>query len=64
MKGLIIFIVSIIAFICLSIYAFWDMQTDMEVAGMIFTIMFALSFVFALCVFFVEVNKEEKPQKF
>ncbi len=60
MKGLIIFIVSIIAFICLSFWAFWDMQTDFEIAGMLFTIMFALSFLVVLFSFIFDTERIKK----
>jgi hypothetical protein len=63
MKGLIIFISSVIAFICLSFWAFWDMETDMEIAGMLFTGMFAFAFLVALLSFIFDI-KVERIKKF
>ena len=64
MKGLIIFVLSVIAFICLSVYAFWDMQTDMEVAGMLFTLMFGFSFFVVFIGFMFEIDLVAKVKKF
>jgi quinol-cytochrome oxidoreductase complex cytochrome b subunit len=66
MKGLIIFIASIIAFISLSFWAFSNMETDLEISGMLFTIMFTIGFSFILFRFFFSFKPKQKnkPTKF
>lgn len=59
-RSLIIFFLCIIAFIVLCVIAFKDMQTDMEIAGMLFTIMFAIAFIFATLWVFLPKGKTQK----
>ena len=52
MKKLNIFVLSVIAFICLSFWVFKDMETDMEVTGTLFTILLTISFLIALFLYY------------